>query len=119
MSITMLLLPWIVLSLAVGYLGRGKSLGFWGFFVFSLIFTPIVGVLCVLVAGPEERVRSVQVVRAPVRDAAAESEIQELRATVRSLEALVQQQAVKIDALRADVASPAGAAAPRTLGETR
>jgi hypothetical protein len=99
--LSVILLPWFVLSLAVGYLGRGKSLGFWGFFVFSLVFSPIIGVLCVLVAGPAERARPLRVIH--------ETEILELRATVRSLEALVQQQAEKIDALRADVASSVAA----------
>lgn len=99
--LSVLFIPWILLSVAVGYLGRGKSLGFWGFLALSLVFSPIVGVLCVLVAGPDERARRVQVIRA--------SEIQELHATVRNLEALVRQQAEKIDALRADVASSAAA----------
>ncbi len=51
------LAPWILLSLAVGFLGRLSRGGFWGMFVFSMLFTPLVGGLAVLLAGPSGRSR--------------------------------------------------------------
>lgn len=42
----------IVLSLVVGILGRNRKLGFWGYFFASLLLTPFVGFLFVLVSDP-------------------------------------------------------------------
>ncbi len=39
-----------LLSVAVGYLGRRRKLGYWGYFVTSLLFTPLVGLLVVFVS---------------------------------------------------------------------
>ena len=39
-------------SLAIGFLGRRKRLGFWGFFFASLLLTPVFGLLLLVVAGP-------------------------------------------------------------------
>ncbi len=36
---------YVALSLMVGLLGRKKLLGFWGFFLGSLILTPVMGFL--------------------------------------------------------------------------
>jgi len=41
-----------VCSLILGYFGRHKRLGFWGFFFASLLLTPLVGLLLLIVAGP-------------------------------------------------------------------
>jgi hypothetical protein len=42
----MLLVPqfvvaYVILALIVGLLGRNKQVGFWGFFVLSMVLTPI------------------------------------------------------------------------------
>jgi hypothetical protein len=39
------------LSLVIGYLGRHKKLGFWGLFFASLILTPLMGLLLLLVSA--------------------------------------------------------------------
>ena len=33
---------WIVLCLLVGFAGRRRALGFWGFFILSLVLSPVV-----------------------------------------------------------------------------
>jgi hypothetical protein len=53
-------LLWIGMSALVGFLGRHRSVGPWGFFAFSLIFTPIVGALSLFVAGPGRRPAAMQ-----------------------------------------------------------
>jgi hypothetical protein len=39
---------WVALSLMIGLLGRKKFFGFWGFFLCSLVLTPIVGFLMLI-----------------------------------------------------------------------
>jgi hypothetical protein len=46
----MLLEIWIFLSFVVGILGRKSALGFWGTFIFSLFFTPIIVLIYVLIS---------------------------------------------------------------------
>ena len=41
----------LVLSLILAYLGRRKKLGFWGLFFASLILTPLMGLLLLLVSA--------------------------------------------------------------------
>jgi len=36
------LIAYVILALIVGLLGRNKTVGFWGFFLLSLILTPVV-----------------------------------------------------------------------------
>ena len=36
------LAAYVILALIVGLLGRNKMIGFWGFFLLSLVVTPIV-----------------------------------------------------------------------------
>lgn len=36
------LIAYIILALIVGLLGRNKAIGFWGFFLLSLLLTPVV-----------------------------------------------------------------------------
>ncbi|MBT3297225.1 MAG: hypothetical protein HOB08_00010 [Rhodospirillaceae bacterium] len=43
---------YFVLSLLVGYLGRGRSIGFAGYFVLSLLLSPLVMALALLVNLP-------------------------------------------------------------------
>ena len=45
--LTLLMVPqflaaYVILALIVGLLGRNKMIGFWGFFLLSLVLTPIV-----------------------------------------------------------------------------
>jgi hypothetical protein len=44
---TVLLLLWIGLSALVGYLGRDRKFGFWGYFAISLLLSWVIGLLCV------------------------------------------------------------------------
>jgi hypothetical protein len=44
----------IVLSLIIGYFGRYRKFGFWGFFFASLLLTPLLGVL--LLVASDRRV---------------------------------------------------------------
>jgi hypothetical protein len=48
----MVLLLWILASAVVAYLGRRRRIGFWGFFFVSLILTPAVGLVVLLVGAP-------------------------------------------------------------------
>lgn len=38
----------ILLSIVVGYAGRKRKFGFWGYFFASIAFTPLLGILFVL-----------------------------------------------------------------------
>ena len=42
-----LLAVWIGISLLIGYLGRDRKFGFWGYFAISLLFSWVVGLICV------------------------------------------------------------------------
>lgn len=50
-----IILLWIVTSAAIGWFGRKRVIGFWGFFVLSLLVSPIVTSLFLLVAAPGKR----------------------------------------------------------------
>ena len=39
-------------SLLIGFFGRNKRMGFWGFFFARLLLTPFFGMLLLIVAGP-------------------------------------------------------------------
>ncbi len=41
------------LSLILGYLGRHRKMGFWGYFFGSLLLTPLIGVLLVVASDPK------------------------------------------------------------------
>lgn len=43
---------WIALSVIVGLLGRDRTLGFAGYFTFSLLFSPILMLLVLLLGSP-------------------------------------------------------------------
>jgi hypothetical protein len=51
MNLTIIVLS-VLASLLLGFLGRNKKLGFWGFFFASLLFTPVLGLLLLIIAGP-------------------------------------------------------------------
>jgi len=42
-------------SLIIGILGNNKTMGFWGYFFGSLIFTPLVGIILVIVSAERKR----------------------------------------------------------------
>ena len=52
-----LILILILLSLLVAVLGRRRKLGFWGYLFASLLLTPLVGLLLVIVSAPAARYR--------------------------------------------------------------
>ncbi len=51
----MLYAMYFLLSLAVGWLGRNRQFGFWGFFLAAMIFTPPVVLLIWALTSPSER----------------------------------------------------------------
>jgi hypothetical protein len=44
---------WFLLSIIVGMLGKNTYIGFWGNFILSLFFSPLVGIVYVLLAKRE------------------------------------------------------------------
>ena len=49
-----LIVLYFALSLLVGFLGRGRSIGFIGYFLLSLIVSPLVMALVLLVGMPRQ-----------------------------------------------------------------
>jgi len=43
---------YVLLCLVVGFMGRKRSFGFWGFFFFSLLVTPVIGTLALIGGTP-------------------------------------------------------------------
>jgi uncharacterized membrane protein len=41
--------------LIIGYLGRHRKMGFWGYFFGSILFTPLVGLILVAASGPKQQ----------------------------------------------------------------
>lgn len=48
----MLPLFYVLVCVLVGVIGRRSNIGFWGFFVFSLFLTPILGLIVIVLASP-------------------------------------------------------------------
>lgn len=46
---------WLLLSLLAGYLGRNTTIGFVGFLLLSLLFSPITGLLILLITTSRGR----------------------------------------------------------------
>jgi hypothetical protein len=44
----------IILSFIVAYFGRNRSMTFWGYFFASLLLTPLIGLLLVIVSAKRE-----------------------------------------------------------------
>jgi hypothetical protein len=42
----------LVASGVIAYFGRNRKLGFWGYFFASLLLTPLVGLLLVIISAP-------------------------------------------------------------------
>ena len=47
----------IVLAFLVGYLGRERKMGFWGYFFATLLLTPFVGFLLLVVSGKRNKTK--------------------------------------------------------------
>ena len=45
-------LIYLALCLVVAFLGAGRKMGFYGYFFASVVLTPLIGGLLVLVSGP-------------------------------------------------------------------
>lgn len=43
----MLILLYVFLSIIIGLLGANRKFGFWGYFFYSLLFTPFLGIIIV------------------------------------------------------------------------
>jgi hypothetical protein len=48
----------VVLSIVIGFLGRKRRFGFWGYFFLSLLLTPVVGMLSLIAALPTDETRA-------------------------------------------------------------
>ncbi len=55
MLIAILVLSWITLCLLVAAIGRHRTMGFWGYFFSSLVLTPLMGLLLVLVSCEKDQ----------------------------------------------------------------
>ncbi|WP_158600997.1 hypothetical protein [Teichococcus wenyumeiae] len=51
---TLLLLLYVLTCLAVAWAGRGREIGFAGFLVLSILITPLVTALILLVSAPRQ-----------------------------------------------------------------
>lgn len=47
-------LSYLTLAILIGAIGRHRTMGFWGYFFASLVLTPVMGLLLVLVSGKRE-----------------------------------------------------------------
>lgn len=52
-----IVLVYIVLCIVVGFLGRRRRVGFWGFLFLSVLLTPLVPALFIYFAAPVKRRR--------------------------------------------------------------
>jgi hypothetical protein len=43
---------YVLLCLVVGFAGRQRAFGFWGFLFFSMLVTPVIGTLALIGASP-------------------------------------------------------------------
>ena len=43
------LLGWVVMALLVGYVGKAKTLGFWGYFLIAVLLSPLIGLVGIFV----------------------------------------------------------------------
>jgi hypothetical protein len=47
-------LGFIVICLLIGYFGRHKKLGFWGYFFGSIVLTPVIGLILLFASDPKK-----------------------------------------------------------------
>lgn len=48
-------LSYVGLAIVIGFLGRNRKFGFWGYLFASIALTPILGLLLVLASDPRPR----------------------------------------------------------------
>lgn len=48
-------LLWMALSFLVGLLGCNRAFGFWGWFFYALLFSPLFAFIMLLLAAPKNR----------------------------------------------------------------
>jgi predicted PurR-regulated permease PerM len=48
-------LPYLGASLLIALLGFNRTMGFWGYFFASLVLTPLMGLLLLLVSGSKSK----------------------------------------------------------------
>jgi hypothetical protein len=48
-------LPYIGAALLIALLGINRTMGFWGYFFASLLLSPVMGLLLLLVSGAKEK----------------------------------------------------------------
>ena len=51
------LIAYVILAVIVGMFGRDKKIGFWGFFLLSLLITPIIPAVFMLISSPRRVAR--------------------------------------------------------------
>lgn len=85
------LILWIGGSILVAVLGRHTAVGPWGFLLFSLVFSPIVGLISLLVAGGE---------RKPAHTQVRTSDMARLFTAVHQLQLKAREQEEELTALR-------------------
>ena len=64
----MILILWIVVAALVGYLGRGRKAGFWGIFVLSILLTPMIGLIILLLTIKNAGIAQKTELKAPLPD---------------------------------------------------
>jgi len=52
-----IVLIFVALSIVIGFLGRNRRFGFWGYFFLSMLLTPVVGLLALIAAIPRAEPR--------------------------------------------------------------
>lgn len=50
-----LITSYTLASFVVGFAGRNREFGFWGYFFFSLIVTPVIGLLAIVGGAPRSK----------------------------------------------------------------
>jgi len=54
MDLVLFLLPWIGSSILVAWVGKTTKTGFWITFILSLVFSPLAGIVIVLLSGRKD-----------------------------------------------------------------
>lgn len=49
-------IAWVALSMVVGLIGSDKSIGFWGAFLISIILSPLIGLIVVVLSNSKQDV---------------------------------------------------------------
>lgn len=44
----------VLFSMIIGYFGRHRKLGYWGYFFGSILFTPVIGFLLLIASDPKK-----------------------------------------------------------------